>query len=43
MVTKWIKYRLPVKQGENPGKFTITEYEPHEEITSLNVGSADFV
>ena len=32
------KYRLAlfVKQGENP-EFTITEYEPHEEITSLNV------
>ena len=26
-----------VKQGENP-EFTITEYKPHEEITSLNVG-----
>ena len=40
MVTKWIKYRLAlfVKQGENPGKFTITEYEPLEEITSSNVG-----
>ena len=27
-----------VKQGENPGKFTITEYEPHEQKASLNVG-----
>ena len=40
MVTKCIKYRLALisKIGENPGKFTITEYEPHVEITSLNVG-----
>ena len=40
MVTKWIKYTLDLicKTRENPEKFTITEYEPPEEITSLNVG-----
>ena len=40
MITKWIKYRLALicKPRGNTGKFTITEYEPHEEITSLNVG-----
>ena len=45
MVTKWIKYTLALicKTRETPEKFTITEYEPHEEETSLNVGLADFV
>ena len=40
MVNKCIRYRLALicKTRGNTGKFTITEYEPHEEITSLNVG-----
>ena len=37
MVTKWIKYRLALicKTRGKHRAFTITEYEPHEEITSL--------
>ena len=27
---------------KSPGKFTITEYEPHEQKASLNEGYADF-